>query len=102
MAQRVYFVRFVLPAWCIPLRTRAQAEVRREHAAGQAALQRRLFALIAEFGACTNCLGGPGGREDDTLAYVDLPIANLLFDGSQIWRLDYTDFTQGVGALCVE
>ena len=48
---------------------------------GQAVLQRRLFELIAEFGACTNCLGGPGGREDDTLAYVDLPIANLLFDG---------------------
>ncbi len=65
-------------------------------------LQRRLYELIADFGACTNCAGGPGGREEDALAYVDLPIANLLFDGARMWRLDYTDFTQGVGALCCE
>lgn len=79
-----------------------QADVRREHAIGQAVLQRRLFELIADYGACTNCLGGAGGRKDDTLAYVDLPIHNLLFDGAEMWRLDYTDFTQGVGTLCVE
>ncbi|KAK9917406.1 hypothetical protein WJX75_004000 [Coccomyxa subellipsoidea] len=79
-----------------------EADVRREHAIGQAVLQRRLFELIADYGACTNCLGGAGGRKDDTLAYVDLPIHNLLFDGAEMWRLDYTDFTQGVGTLCVE
>ncbi|CAL8463740.1 g3274 [Coccomyxa elongata] len=78
------------------------SDVRREHAIGQAVLQRRLFELIADYGACTNCLGGAGGRKDDTMAYVDLPIHNLLFDGAEMWRLDYTDFTQGVGTLCVE
>lgn len=80
----------------------AQSSVRQEHAQGQAVLQKRLLELISDFGACTNCMGAAGGRKDDTLSYVDLPIHNLLFDGSEMWRLDYTDFTQGVGTLCVE
>ena len=80
----------------------AQSTVRQEHAQGQAVLQKRLLELISDFGACTNCMGGAGGRKDDTLSYVDLPIHNLLFDGSEMWRLDYTDFTQGVGTLCME
>ena len=79
-----------------------QSSVRQEHAHGQAILQKRLLELISDFGACTNCMGAAGGRKDDTLSYVDLPIHNLLFDGSEMWRLDYTDFTQGVGTLCVE
>ena len=37
------------------------AEARRAHAEGQAGLQRHLCQLVAEFGACSNCLGGPPG-----------------------------------------
>ena len=79
-----------------------QSSIRQEHAQGQAVLQKRLLELISDFGACTNCMGAAGGRKDDTLSYVDLPIQNLLFDGFEMWRLDYTDFTQGVGTLCME
>ncbi|CAK0785595.1 hypothetical protein CVIRNUC_008805 [Coccomyxa viridis] len=79
-----------------------ESSIRQEHAQGQAVLQKRLLELISDFGACTNCMGAAGGRKDDTLSYVDLPIQNLLFDGFEMWRLDYTDFTQGVGTLCME
>lgn len=74
------------------------------HTDGQAVLQRRLFGLISEYGACTNCLGGAAasGRDDEISSYVDLPIQNFLFDGSAIRLLDYSDYQQGVGCLCIE
>ncbi|KAK9836344.1 hypothetical protein WJX81_007135 [Elliptochloris bilobata] len=81
------------------------AEARRAHAEGQAGLQRHLCQLVAEFGACSNCLGGPPGapeRGEASAAAVDLPLHNLLFDGRALWRLDYSEYTQGVGALCLD
>ena len=47
------------------------AEARRAHAEGQAGLQRHLCQLVAEFGACSNCLGGPPGAS--ILAGLDMP-----------------------------
>ena len=48
-----------------PMRAQAAgflgAEARRAHAEGQAGLQRHLCQLVAEFGACSNCFGGPPG-----------------------------------------
>lgn len=43
-----------------------------------------------------------GNKEDDAISFVDLPIYNLLFDGKQIRQLDYTDYQQGIGCLCIE
>ena len=43
-----------------------------------------------------------GNKEDDTVSFVDLPIYNLLFDGQQMHPLDYTDYQQGIGCLCME
>ncbi len=37
------------------------ADARRAHTEGQASLQRHLCRLVAEFGACSACLGGPPG-----------------------------------------
>ena len=75
---------------------------RRKHEAGQGQLQKQLFMLISDYGACSNCLATPGVKDDDVLSYVDLPIHNLLFDRQEIRRLDYTDFLQGIGTLCIE
>jgi hypothetical protein len=79
------------------------AENRKAQQAGQGVLQRRLFALISEYGACSNCLATPGGRGDEEgVSHVDLPLHNLLFDGRDLRRLDYTDYVQGIGSLCIE
>ena len=70
---------------------------------GQATLQRRLASVIAVYGACTDCLGPPAGSSrDEGSAYVELPLQNLLFDGRDICLLDYSEFSQGVGSLCME
>ena len=74
------------------------AEPRRQHEAAQAALQARLFALISEFGACSNCLATSASNEDATV-FVDLPIRNLSLDDGKVALLDLEDYTQ-VDRLC--
>ena len=76
--------------------------MRHEHEKGQAELQQMLFSIISDYGACSNCQAVSGNKEDDAVSFVDLPIYNLLFDGKQIQQLDYTDFQQGIGCLCIE
>lgn len=83
-------------AFLSPAARKAQAE-------GQALLQKRLASVIAVYGACTDALGPPAGTsKEESTAYVELPIQNLLFDGSDIFLLDYSEYTQGVGSLCME
>ena len=48
------------------------------------------------------CAAGAPERSEAAAAAVDLPLHNLLFDGRALWRLDYSEFTQGVGALCLD
>lgn len=48
------------------------------------------------------CVAGAPERSEAAAAAVDLPLHNLLFDGRALWRLDYSEFTQGVGALCLD
>ena len=79
-----------------------EADSRRQHQEGQARLQQQLYKVIADYGACSNCLAMLGTKEDDAVTFVDLPIYNLLFDGTQIQQLDYTDYQQGIGCLCIE
>lgn len=79
-----------------------EPDSRRSQQNGQAVLQRRLYALISEYGACSNCLSMPGGKDEDTVSYVDLPLHNMFFDGKHIHRVDYTDYVQGVGSLCID
>ena len=80
-----------------------ELEARKQHAHGQSLLQKRLFALISEFGACTNCLAPAADRPEEPLGYVDLPIHNLLVEEGEIRRLDFSDYLQGsVGALYVD
>ena len=79
-----------------------EADSRRQHQEGQAQLQQQLFSIISDYGACSNCQAVMGSKEDDTVSFVDLPIYNLLFDGKQVHRLDYTDYQQGIGCLCME
>lgn len=89
--------------------TRRQAEEasflepssRAAHTAGQLALQQHLYLLIAQYGACTNCLAPPG-RDDEHNSFVDFPIQNLLFDGRDMYRLDYSDYQQGVPMMCLD
>lgn len=79
------------------------AAARKAQGEGQATLQRRLASVIAVYGACTDCLGPPAGAsKDEGTAYVELPLQNLLFDGQEICLLDYSEFCQGVGSLCME
>lgn len=78
------------------------ADSRRQHQEGQAQLQRQLFSIISEYGACTNCQAATGRKEDEAVTFVDLPIYNLLFDGKQMHQLDYSDYQQGIGCLCIE
>lgn len=72
--------------------------------AGQVALQSRLFALIAAYGACSNCLptGAAAAAGGAGAAYVDLPLTNLLFDGGHLWQAELTEYLQGVGTLCFD
>lgn len=79
-----------------------EADSRRQHQEGQARLQQQLYKVIADYGACSNCLAMLGTKEDDAVSFVDLPIYNLLFDGTKIQQLDYTDYQQGIGCLCIE
>lgn len=74
---------------------------------GQLLLQRRLFELISEYGACSNCL--PSSSGDAAAAaggvgptYVDLPLQNLFFDGSDLWEVEMTECLQGIGMLCFD
>lgn len=81
------------------------ADSRAAQQEGQLALQRRLFELIAEYGACSNHLptssdGGAMGGAGPT--YVDLPLRNLLFDGRDLWVVEMTECLQGVGMLCFD
>lgn len=78
------------------------SDSRRQHQEGQAQLQQQLFSIISDYGACSNCQVAMGNKEDDAISFVDLPIYNLLFDGKQIRQLDYTDYQQGIGCLCIE
>ena len=79
-----------------------EADSRQQHQEGQAQLQQQLFSIISDYGACSNCQAEAGSKEDDAVSFVDLPIYNLLFDGKQIQQLDYTDYQQGIGCLCIE
>lgn len=94
----------LLSMWCSQA-TAAKflsSDVRRQHQEGQVQLQQQLFSIISDYGACSNCQAVTGNREDDAISFVDLPIYNLLFDGKQIHQLDYTDYQQGIGCLCIE
>lgn len=79
-----------------------EADSRRQHQEGQAQLQQQLFSIISDYGACSNCQAVTGSKEDEAVSFVDLPIYNLLFDGKQMHKLDYTDYQQGIGCLCIE
>jgi hypothetical protein len=83
------------------------ADSRAAQQEGQLLLQRRLFELISEYGACSNCL--PSSSSDATAAasgvgstYVDLPLQNLFFDGCDLWEVEMTECLQGVGMLCFD
>lgn len=78
------------------------ADSRTAQQAGQVALHRRLFALIAEYGACSNCLPSSAGAALAGPTYVDLPLRNLLFDGRDLWEVELTADLQGVGMLCFD
>lgn len=81
------------------------ADSRAAQQEGQLALQRRLFKLIAEYGACSNCLSNSGGGAAGgagTPTYVDLPLRNLVFDGRDLWEVEMTECLQGVGMLCFD
>ena len=78
------------------------SDIRHQHQQGQAQLQQQLFSIISDYGACSNCQAVMGSKDDDAVNFVDLPIYNLLFDGKQIHQLDYTDYQQGIGCLCIE
>ncbi len=80
------------------------ADSRAAQQAGQVTLQGRLFALIAAFGACSNCLptGAAAAAGAASAAYVDLPLQNLLFDGRDLWQAELTEYLQGVGMLCFD
>lgn len=45
---------------------------------------------------------GAPERAGVSAAAVDLPLHNLLFNGTSLWRLDYSEVTQGAGALCLD
>ncbi|KAL3158901.1 hypothetical protein ABBQ32_011616 [Trebouxia sp. C0010 RCD-2024] len=77
-------------------------DCRRQHQDGQAQLQQQLFSIISDYGACSNCQAVSGSKEDEAVSFVDLPIYNLLFDGKQMHQLDYSDYQQGIGCLCIE
>ena len=79
-----------------------EADSRRHHQEGQAQLQQQLFSIISDYGACSNCQAVTGSKEDEGVNFVDLPIYNLLFDGKEMHKLDYTDYQQGIGCLCIE
>ena len=78
------------------------ADSRRQHQEGQAQLQQQLFSIISDYGACSNCQAVSGSKDDEAVSFVDLPIYNLLFDGKQMHQLDYSDYQQGIGCLCIE
>ena len=103
------YLHWLLTETILAYRRQAQAasflsqSARRAQAEGQALLQKKLASVIAVYGACTDCLGPPAGTsKDECPAYVELPIQNLLFDGKEICLLDYSEFSQGVGSLCME
>ena len=60
----------------------------------------RLGATVAQYGACTDCLGA--GNEGDATPFLELPVQNLLFDGTQMQLLDYSQYQHGISMLCIE
>ena len=59
----------------------------------------RLGATVAQYGACTDCLGT---NEGDATPFLELPIQNLLFDGAEVQLLDYSLYQHGINMLCIE
>ncbi len=80
------------------------AEARAAHRSGLQQLQAQLWQLISQHALGTSAPGGDAHQSNpaallDGVVPVELPIANLLFDGTNIQVLDMSDCCQGTACL---